>query len=152
MGKIKTKDVIYLLITILLFLFVLFSIKNYEDKRRSERRMEREKKETAYLDSLKQVSIEQEREYKEHLLQFYDAFNKYYHFFSNPDELDEWLSEANFAAFDLLVKLFSDKYDGYDGINGFNRLSEYLFWGPPQYEVECETCGNTISFSEGDLP
>ena len=67
MGKIKTKDVIYLLITILLL--VLFSIKNYDEKRRSARRIEREKKETTYLDSLKQVSIEQEREYNEHLLQ-----------------------------------------------------------------------------------
>lgn len=152
MGKIKTRDVIYLLVTVLLFLFVLFSIKNYEDKRRSERRIEREKKEAAFLDSLKQVGIEQERIYKEHLSQFYDAFNKYYPVFSSPEELSEWLDFANYSAFDLLHKLYSAKYDGYDGLDGFNRLSEYLFWGPPQYEVECETCGNTISFSEGDLP
>lgn len=123
--------------------------------KREEREIERQRIEARW-DSLKQAErIEQElqlKEYDEHINQFYSEFNKYYPVFSSPDDLKEWLLRANFAGFELLHELYSKNNDGFDGIDGFYRLQKFLFWGPPEYEVECETCGEITTYSEEEWP
>ena len=157
MGKIKeffswSGPVLFLFfIAIILpgFLFIR------DCSKREERELNRQITEARW-DSLQQAKrIEQElllKERDEHINQFYNEFKKYYPVFSSPEELDEWLFHANYSAFELLHKLYSEKYDGFDGIDGFDKLQEFLFWGPPEYDIECETCGNTMTFSEDDLP
>ena len=151
MSKVKFKDVIYYIFLVLVVIGVMYSVRLYSQKM-DRKKMERKKKETVLVDSLRQIEQERsEKEYNEHLLQFYDAFNKYYPVFSSPDELDKWLSQANSAAFGLLYDLFCVKYDEFDGPDGFDQLSNYLFWGPREYAVECEVCGNTTTFSSDEL-
>ncbi len=141
-----------------LFFFVIilpgcFLIKDCS--KREEREIERQRRE-ARLDSLRQAErIENElflKEYEGHIKQFYNEFNKYYPVFLSPKELEEWLLHANYSAFELLHKLYSEKYDGFAGIDGFYKLQEFLFWGPPEYDIECETCGDITTFSEEEWP
>jgi len=106
----------------------------------------------AYRDSISR--LEQERQeimeavYQENLNQFYEDFNKYYPVFSSAEELEEWLTEANYSAFDLMFELYRQKYPQLDNAKDIDSLANYLFWAPPEYTTTCDTCGNEVTFSE----
>ena len=108
----------------------------------------------AYRDSVDRVEREQQerwlKEREEHLAQFFTAYDKYYDTFESVEELDEWLLRANTAAFELLHRLYGSKYDDYNGPEGIDKMAQYLFWGPPEYETTCERCGETVYFSEDE--
>ncbi len=151
MGRIKKEDIGWLVLLSFIIVAVVYLIRYSNDV--EMRKAEQKRHEVAQRDSLNRVEqAEFAKEYNEHLIQFYDAFIKYYPVFSSPEDLEEWLLHANFSAFELLHRLYSEKYDGYAGVDGFYKLSEFLFWSPPEYDIECETCGEITSFSEEEWP
>lgn len=107
---------------------------------------------TLYKDSIDRAKQEQQealaKDANVHIEHFYISFNKYYPFFSSCDEFEEWLYRANSAAFELLHSLYSSKYHEFNGPDGVDKMAEYLFWGPPEYETTCEKCGEMVRFSE----
>ena len=124
------------------------------DNRRNAQDKEAYELYKAKQDSIKRIeSIQQElwlKECDEHRKHFYTALDKYYHTFESEEEFDDWLCRANYAAFELLHELYSMKYDDYDGPDGIDRMAEYLFWGPPEYDLTCDNCGESMSFSEDE--
>ena len=108
----------------------------------------------AYRDSIERVeNARQEllrKEYMEHTDNFYDAFNKYYSVFSNPDELREWLINANYFALELIYRLYSRHYDDFSDEAGLDSLADYLFWGPPEYHSYCDQCGSEVYFTDDE--
>ena len=142
---------------IIILAFVAFGI-NLLIKKCDNRRNSKDKEAYEFYkakqDSIKRAESKQQelllKECDEHRKHFFTAFDKYYHTFTSEEDFDDWLYRANYAAFELLYELYSEKYDDYDGPDGINQMAEYLFWGPPEYDLTCDNCGEPMSFSEDE--
>ena len=102
----------------------------------------------AYRDSVERVEREQQefliKEAKEHRTLYYKSYNQRYQNFPTFGDFDAWMDRANYAAVELLYVLYHPKE--FDGLDGVEKMADYLYYAPHEYEIECERCGETMLF------